>query len=379
LSFANADSVIINSDHAAQDVTSQYISQGDQSSINLHQNKHFQVGLSEKVVITENKPQQQIPNDQAQVSYNRIIAASFSERIALTENNSGHDIVVLVGYNSQMQTIMDKINPERIRFNGRSIVINDPWDQQSPTKLYLDEKQTPQDNLVNDLATILNIAVAKPIENIFTTQDIIIFATIDSIKHDLIQPFDFTNTKNPTLIVLLVPLAGYLLIRAEGARFQFFKSKQTLSFCFIVILVASVVVTPLSVSGYGTAYAESVSNSTSVKSNSTVTNSTVTNSTKSASISFSEMVNILDEITKNLSLIHTNSTKLTKSASISDLINMLDNVSVYQNSITHLNPTLVHTNSTKSVSTSVITIHSTIVNSTKSASISDLINISYTI
>src|SRR5437899_662440 len=84
------------------------------------------------------------------------------------------------------------------------------------------------------------------------------FIQPNSLKNNIITSVsDVTDPKNPTIILLLVPFAGYILIRSKETRFQFSKSRQALSFCFIVILISSIVITPLSISSaYWHAYAE---------------------------------------------------------------------------------------------------------------------------
>src|SRR5438445_11340771 len=105
-----------------------------------------------------------------------------------------------------------------------------------------------------------------PLEISKTFNDIsAFFIQPNSIKNNIITSVsDVTDPKNPTIILLLVPLVGYILIRSKETRSQFFKPRQALSFCFIVILISSIVITPLSISSaYWHAYAEDINNTKS--------------------------------------------------------------------------------------------------------------------
>ncbi|HET6458877.1 MAG TPA: LamG domain-containing protein, partial [Nitrosopumilaceae archaeon] len=222
------------------------------------------------------------------------------------------------------------------------------------------------------VTTVGKIAFVKPISDIslIAQNNIILsYTNSNSLENDIIRlAHDVTDIKNPTILLLLVPLSGYILFRSEEEKFQFFNTRKILSFCFIVILISSTVVTPISVSpGFlSSVYAEtmngtstnatnsvennvtlplqSTSNTTQigpqsetsndtlqntttpdptliVPTNSTQTNSTLgnniptndtsltipTNSTSEANPPFSEQVAILDQLTVN-STISTNNT-----------------------------------------------------------------------
>ena len=49
----------------------------------------------------------------------------------------------------------------------------------------------------------------------------------------------FDSNNDQTFFVVLVPLAGFILIRSEGVRFKNFNSDKILSFGFIIILLSS--------------------------------------------------------------------------------------------------------------------------------------------
>src|SRR6185437_3869880 len=111
---------------------------------------------------------------------------------------------------------------------------------------------------------------------------------------------DLVNTivdvsKNPLLVILLVPLSGYLLARAEGTKFKIVNIQKFVGYCFIVILVSSIVVAPLSISPIylNNAYAD-VQNGTL---NSESQNSTDANATNS--LSFNQFSNATNSLSFN--------------------------------------------------------------------------------
>jgi len=64
--------------------------------------------------------------------------------------------------------------------------------------------------------------------------------------------------ENPLPLVILVPLLGYILLRSETQRIEFYNFQRIFCFVFVVILLSSGVITPISISSsyWGYAYAE---------------------------------------------------------------------------------------------------------------------------
>jgi len=100
----------------------------------------------------------------------------------------------------------------------------------------------------------------------------------------VIHSYEITDVKNPTLLVLLVPFVGSIIIRAEFEKIKFYNIQRFVSLVFIIILISSVVITPYTVSTFYWGYAlAKESNSTdgigSLPYNDTITVPTVTNFT----------------------------------------------------------------------------------------------------
>jgi len=73
-----------------------------------------------------------------------------------------------------------------------------------------------------------------------------------------VQVYHAFNPNQPTLLVLLLPLAGFVIIRYENEKIKFYNIQKIASYFFIVILVSSSIMGPLSYSFvlWGNAYAQ---------------------------------------------------------------------------------------------------------------------------
>ena len=362
LTIASADSMIINSNYDSQKSilnTQQKIEQSN--VIKSHNSRQLHIDLTENVGIAENKNSQQNPSTPITNISVQQKTINLSERISVLENDLNPNTIALVKQSFVSKTTTDRIwNTERIRFNGKSLVTtNVLWNEQtSNVKMSslindLQSFEKPiNDHVTNNLATTVGkIIFVKPISDssLIAQNNIILFSTNSiSIENDIIRlVHDVTDTKNPTILLLLVPLSGYILFRSEEGKFQFFNTRKIVSFCFIVILISSTAVTPISVSpGFlSSVYAEtmngtsinstnnaennvtlplqSTSNTTQIElstmsSNDTLQNETISNPisilTNATNPPLSDQINVTDTNSTGLSLVPiTNSTTETNS------------------------------------------------------------------
>src|SRR3989304_467485 len=63
-----------------------------------------------------------------------------------------------------------------------------------------------------------------------------------------IAVYQTVDSKQPSLLVLLLPLAGLVLIRTDNDKIKFYHIQKIVSFIFAVILISSAVITPFSYS-----------------------------------------------------------------------------------------------------------------------------------
>ncbi|MGI0060385.1 MAG: hypothetical protein ACREBJ_11530, partial [Nitrosotalea sp.] len=261
-----------------------------------------QTALNQNPSILDNK---KINPDGISSDHNKPDTISISENAAVTvhhkyvnpqDNTVAEKIVVytslnqnsidIIKQNSDVKTTMDRIwNLDRIRFNGRSITSENTL---SNNEMHV-EKLSSLMKSESEVYSPINVEI----KNNLVTQNQVLFIDLftkrlsQDLQHDVNSLFlisdavdenlllllhDLSNAKNPTMFLLLVPFSGYILIRAEGGKFQFNK-KRSLSFCFIMIIIISSFTTPLLTSEnyWGMAFAES--NSTENNINSTQSNS----------------------------------------------------------------------------------------------------------
>ena len=231
------------------------------------------MGTSTNDNSNNNQPQNEISNSaNTRSSINTQI--NLFENLSIYDNIPGQNAFLVLKQNSDTVTTMERIsNSDRIRFNGRSIVINNGI----PSKNINMEPITFLKNLELSPSRLLNQNVVnnfgKINENLLnylseSTHGSSVQGLVYRLSDDLVivknfvsaTAHDSVNGKNPTIFLLLVPLSGYILVRAEGARLRVSNSRQALSFCFIAILISSAVIEPVSISPSFLVYAYSQNN-----------------------------------------------------------------------------------------------------------------------
>ncbi len=213
----------------------------------INQPKHLTVNLEESISMQTNDDRGNLKNDQVSDVSSSKKFVSLSDDLPINTVHIDQKIVSIVAKDSSiLSTTTDKIsNQERIRFNGRSIVVESMLQQQNenPIQSYKDIAYQTLDHIDKQLQIFIQpetIALKFAIlqNNIHVIQD-----DLQTLAHDL------TPTSNPILLVLLVPLSGYILIRAENEKLKIKNPTKFLSSFFIVILLSSTAVTPFSISG----------------------------------------------------------------------------------------------------------------------------------
>ncbi|EIJ66756.1 hypothetical protein BD31_I0211, partial [Candidatus Nitrosopumilus salaria BD31] len=103
------------------------------------------------------------------------------------------------------------------------------------------------DNLISNLNPDNLISNYISAEQIISPQ-----INIDFINDQIFDP------ENPILLILLIPFAGFILIRYDNEQIKFYHLKQFFTLIFVTLLVSSAVITPLSISSsyWGYAFAD---------------------------------------------------------------------------------------------------------------------------
>jgi len=165
---------------------------------------------------------------------------------------------------SDRKAIMEKIwNAKRIRFTGMSFVTEDQLRNQQES--YFDQfyelaDQTLQELLI-DLSPTRNLPIltsslvqqqTNPMQIVLVDANgssISSFYEISkSIDQGLDSIHDFTSVNNPAILLLLVPIAGYIFVRAENVQLKFYNYRKISSFVLSLILLSWGFSLPLSIS-----------------------------------------------------------------------------------------------------------------------------------
>jgi hypothetical protein len=225
--------------------------------------KLFTIQLNENISISSNgeklKPQSHyfdLKNIETSVEYKLTLSDKVN---IISDNLPKYDFLILVKQNHDKQTIMERIfQNDRKNLNKFSYIQN-ILEQDFLTKVNLDdinlinEIEIPVFNfdmypeLNSNLLYILDFNFA----NSFETLDVQI--QFDNEIVDNLQ----NNVNNPTIVYLLIPFAGIVLILSENPRIKNLKNSNIRALPLLIILIASLGITPLSISSsyYGPQFA----------------------------------------------------------------------------------------------------------------------------
>src|SRR3989442_2819012 len=286
--FASADSMTFDSNNIQYKVKDTTQKNNSITPKTVHQQKQIEINLSENVGITtsDGKHNEQ-QHAQLAITQKMNTVITLSETFGVFANNPSENIIAVIKQNDNLKTTMERIaNTDRMKFYGKSIGITNVYDNtQSNNHLidFLQDKvplKQPSSN-GNPYVVITSVDTILSLQNIITVVSSNIEKGVTSFSDDfnllknvlVSASNNALDPKNPVILLILLPLSGYILIRCKNAKFPISIGRQVVSFCFIVLLLTSVVVTPISISSYwNNAYAETDNSTNSV---SNATNSSV--------------------------------------------------------------------------------------------------------
>ena len=207
----------------------------------------------------------------------------FEEELHLSSDLSEHETtVVLVKQFSDRKGIMERILPiDRIR--NQEKLSNKNYLDTNIQLIFSDynfqfNKQDPFGNLF--INSIINDNFNNYMHNSFDTfskeifdHDFQLQQFLDSIH--LItnielstSSFNQIDSKEPTGIIILVLISGLIFIQNENNHIKFNNFRKFVSYIFIILLVSSGIITPISISSsyWGTAFGEEMNNNNSAES-----------------------------------------------------------------------------------------------------------------
>lgn len=237
----NAETINVNPDNYGTHYFENFKNGSVQHDVKTH--RQIQINFEENVGIAENNnnPTTNQPNYQ---STNKQI--NISETLSFNITTINQNIVTETSYIDNMAIPERILNSAKIRSDGKTIQIDElQWSEQSFNAKLGDSEKLISDkpviaNVINNIDSTLNkILSPKNIPSMIITtkqNDLNLLLFTNSINHDVNTTFHhIADQQNPTLLVLLVPLSGYILLRTEEINLNVFRSRQFFSFCLIVL------------------------------------------------------------------------------------------------------------------------------------------------
>lgn len=196
----------------------------------------------------------------------RHIEVTVRENLNINSGEDPYSTFQLVKQNSDKKTIMERIwNSERIRFTGKSNVAENLLENDQ-ANLFSESfglsGEFENSELLNAyhatpdlplLATSFLVKQAGPTGIVFlqmeggTAESFV--ETFESMGDTVATGiYGLVDVKNPTVLLLLVPLAGLIFVRSEEGKFEFYNFQRISSLFLIIILLSSVITLPASVS-----------------------------------------------------------------------------------------------------------------------------------
>ena len=205
----------------------------------------------------------------------RNVKVHLSDTAVASSKSPLENKILLIKQNSDRKAIMEKIfYADRIRLHERSL---SGTNLQFLNSQDVVEDYTFLDNLVEDQLVLIDDKAAQkaaPEKLQYLKARELSNGLVLEFKNDLTlnQLFNEKNVfnefrsiasvENPVSLLLIVPVAGFILFNPEKQRLQFYNYRRVFCFALIIILLSWTVATPLSISSayWGIAAAEKPSN-----------------------------------------------------------------------------------------------------------------------
>jgi len=183
------------------------------------------------------------------------------EKVSVLDIPVDDSVIILIKGNDERQTLMERIF-DRSKFN-RIILDSTKYSVEDDLSLdsLSDKPQSETSN--NDL--VLKIEQGLPIFlidfSITEKQLDTLYESVDEVTDQIIITTTWLFDLSSPMFMLVLPLAGFVLIRIENVKLSFNSVKRFFCYVFISILISSAVITPMSISSayWGYAFAEELS------------------------------------------------------------------------------------------------------------------------
>ncbi len=204
--------------------------------------KHFSVILREEIGVAEDKGYQ---NDAPKSILHKII---LEEKMGLDHNSISDEIVAAKDQSDKkaiMERIFDRKGISEPEWKASSLDAQYDYGVNSEFKsgtTQIPNFEANSQPLIQPLVGYQTALIEFPSESINLIREF----------QNEIDSFNFENSlldvDNPTLLLIILPFAGFVLLRSENENIKFYNFTKLFCYLFIVILLSSGVITPLSIS-----------------------------------------------------------------------------------------------------------------------------------
>jgi len=220
--------------------------------------KIFKLTLSEKAsVLSSDDDTQETP-----ILKPKILNLRLSESASIASGDYDQEAISSIKADLERKAIFERIwNQERPKLSGKSVSNPILTNTQNGLITVFDETFSTfwndNQNLFSEFENPSNFE--NPV-NAASSQHLILQ------EQNLKDLSEFADKLNPSLLMVTVPLAGFVLLRSETNGFEFYNFRRFSCYLFIIILLSSGVFTPLSISSsyWPNAYAQEFDESASV-------------------------------------------------------------------------------------------------------------------
>jgi len=265
--LTDVDAIIIYESNQNQENFEHVLKDSDEEQATNFIPTSYKVNLQENLSIIENKLTNTEENFNHQIVNHYKI--NLQERVNVSSENYDPAALSSIKHQTDKKAIMERIMPTQLSrmlsdtniFKQKSstlqLITNDDWYDtsvfatpfvltNSDTELVGKHNFSMENVLLNSTLT-----PQKQFDDVYQTLIDINYVIIDSGK-------SLVSVNNPVTLLFTVFLVGYIFIRTENQKIEFYNFRRVFCFVFVTILMSSAVLTPLSISSsyWGIAYAE---------------------------------------------------------------------------------------------------------------------------
>jgi hypothetical protein len=210
-----------------------------------------------------------------------IKSITFEEGLHFSTDTSEHEsYIISINQFSQPHAIIERIFPmDRLRNSDKSLIKNSLDNKlqsiSSDYNIQIDNEQNSFEDIFskyifnNNLKNLFLYFDFFPVEiyniniQLKKLSDVLNFSFISELKFSD-SSLNLIDLNSETEILILAIISGLIFIRTENSSIKFYNFKKFISYTFVILLISSSLLTPISISSsyWGIAYGEEIQNMT---------------------------------------------------------------------------------------------------------------------